>query len=327
MLFGFGNNNEGQLGLGYAGYQLPFGAKRFVSEVDVLSTSNWKLCAAGKGYSYAISQVTNSLYQWGTICFEPKMVQRISSVVSLDADDTFAVVATEEGEVWMASQGKNWKVVEGISQVKKVACGDRFLVALSEDGRVFERGENHFSHLRSQENGSWTEVELPGKATHIAAHDSTSAAIVGGDLYMWGLLGHGARGDQFYRQDSPLKVDLPKAVKKVVIGRVHVAVITIENDLYLWGANRCGQLGLGDMRSRTSPTKINGKWRDVVLGDKFTVALTKDRFLYGWGSNSEGRLGLPFRFFLENRPVPLYGHKTRWETLACGGTHTLVIKS
>jgi hypothetical protein len=65
-------------------------------------------------------------------------------------------------------------------------------------------------------------------------------------------------------------------------------------NLFTWGGNAQGQLGLGDTEPRAAPvavTAIGEQVRDVACGRGFTVAQTELGSVYAWGCNSQGQLG------------------------------------
>jgi alpha-tubulin suppressor-like RCC1 family protein len=94
-------------------------------------------------------------------------------------------------------------------------------------------------------------------------------------------------------------------IQRIVSGQNHAIAITEEGDLYVWGNNDMGQLGLGklgteDTEIRFKPTLLelfnpNGlklKVVDVAIGLEHTLALVNGGRVYAWGSNLYGQLGL-----------------------------------
>ncbi|VDK61183.1 unnamed protein product [Cylicostephanus goldi] len=60
--------------------------------------------------------------------------------------------------------------------------------------------------------------------------------------------------------------DLPKriGIKKVAISCTHSMILTFDNEVFAWGCNDVGQLGLGDLIERSSPEKVKAlKGKDV----------------------------------------------------------------
>ncbi len=86
-------------------------------------------------------------------------------------------------------------------------------------------------------------------------------------------------------------------------------VIDQSGQLWVWGDNFYGQLGLGDRINRNTPTLVPvpsgaSKWVLVAGGANFTIAVADSDKLYTWGLNDKGQIGIGV-------PDGLYGVPTR----------------
>lgn len=69
-------------------------------------------------------------------------------------------------------------------------------------------------------------------------------------------------------------------------------------DAYAWGLNDDGQLGVGGVVPRSTPTAVNGglKWKQLAKGGNtgttHCLGITTDGTPYAWGLNLNGQLGL-----------------------------------
>ena len=74
---------------------------------------------------------------------------------------------------------------------------------------------------------------------------------------------------------------------QVVCGRAHTLCVTATSQVYAWGANDCGQLGIGSTKPCSSPKLVEGLWaipvRQLAAGDSHSAALTSNGFLFTWG--------------------------------------------
>jgi predicted nucleic acid-binding Zn ribbon protein len=92
-------------------------------------------------------------------------------------------------------------------------------------------------------------------------------------------------------------------IRAIVAGSFYSFALTEEGDVYAWGSNGCGELGLGDTEDRLTPTKVPGlgRVRAIAAGGGHSLALTESGEVYTWGLNKHGQLGLGDT---ENRLVP-----------------------
>ena len=131
-------------------------------------------------------------------------------------------------------------------------------------------------------------------------------------LYSWGFGKYGQIGSLDYQYVAdPLEVKIDKQtnegkqsldeVDKVYCGEFHSGYITKNKNVYMFGKNSFGQLGISSgtigyfcNNSISHPTKINidKKIIKLALGGEHTLALTQNYELYTWGLNLFGQLGL-----------------------------------
>jgi hypothetical protein len=70
--------------------------------------------------------------------------------------------------------------------------------------------------------------------------------------------------------------------------------LTKEGDVYAWGKNEDGKLGLGDLSMRDTPTHVSGisDVAEIVCAGHHSLALKKNKELWGWGWNDRGNIGI-----------------------------------
>ena len=96
---------------------------------------------------------------------------------------------------------------------------------------------------------------------------------------------------------EPAKIDLfdDKHVIKVHAGEYHSLALTSSGEVYSWGSNSNGQLGLDSVSERYySPVKIGGipKIKALAAGSKHTLLLSEAGDVYSFGGNEYGQLGI-----------------------------------
>ncbi|XP_076459413.1 LOW QUALITY PROTEIN: alsin-like [Babylonia areolata] len=71
--------------------------------------------------------------------------------------------------------------------------------------------------------------------------------------------------------------------------------VVMDTEVWAWGNNQKGQLGLGDELSRNKPVcvkMLNGRCTlKITAGSNHSLALTSNSQVYAWGANSYGQLG------------------------------------
>lgn len=120
-----------------------------------------------------------------------------------------------------------------------------------------------------------------------------------GFVYSSGLNTQGNLGDNtVVAKSSPILVSSGQRFKKIASSgngsaNVHVMGLTAQGDLYGWGSNAFGQLGVNDRVARSTPTLVVGtkKWKDVYCSDVRTYAIDDSDRVYSWGLNDFGALG------------------------------------
>ncbi len=90
-----------------------------------------------------------------------------------------------------------------------------------------------------------------------------------------------------------------KNCKTISAGYFHSFVLNTRDQVYAFGSNKRGQLGLGKLNTqqcdnRNTPTLITSLINiiDISGGDYHSLALTADGHVYAFGDNSYGQLGL-----------------------------------
>ena len=109
-------------------------------------------------------------------------------------------------------------------------------------------------------------------------------------------MGHN-QGTNVLRVPRLIKGLATMKVTAVAAGMYHSCALTAAGQLYTWGNNSKGQLGLGRNNDMVfSPTLVESlagvPVAGVACGGNHTLAVTRSGAVFAWGSNNHGQLGL-----------------------------------
>ncbi|XP_033334884.2 RCC1-like G exchanging factor-like protein isoform X1 [Megalopta genalis] len=244
-----------------------------------------------------------------------KVVHHISDIKgkkikAVTAGQDHSILLTESGEVYTFGWGADGQtglahyqneyrptLVKGDlagQHIIKIACVADCVLALSDKGKVFGWGNSEYGQLfttgENQQINIATELnalEHLGHITDIASGGCFCMALNNvGDVYVWGygILGFGPEvksalqptqippilfGRNAYEKDTK--------VIKIFCGMSQLAALTNIGDLYMWGCNKFGSLGLGYIKDQYFPIKVTvgAQVKRVACGIDHTVALCK----------------------------------------------------
>jgi len=154
-------------------------------------------------------------------------------------------------------------------------------------------------------------------------------------LVSWGDGSSGQLGHRVKESvDDPNVIEAlsTKNVRAISSGRSHVAAITEEGHVYVWGDGSSYQLGLGENRTQSSSPYLVTSLRltpivSISCGSEHTVAVTAQGGLYVWGSNKKGQLGIGQDKGHAAYPVEVTGLPNPILSAVAGDEFTLLVTS
>ena len=131
----------------------------------------------------------------------------------------------------------------------------------------------------------------------------------------------------------PTKLNIPHRITQIACGLHHSVLLSSTGEVYTFGSNQHGQLGLGDFVIRETPclVNVNSTIVQISAGSNHTVLLNSQGQIYSFGSNNKGQLGRapPAIDYAWNATPglipyigPQFGRKATW--ISCSGDHTFV---
>ena len=142
----------------------------------------------------------------------------------------------------------------------------------------------------------------------------------GGNVY-----GELSQNDHIQRS-SMVQVMVRSDWNRLAAGTNFFAAVSTGGELYLWGRNHCGQLGLNDRTDRLfqSERGVASLFSKVDCGLAHTAAIDASTGkMWTWGANDRGQLGQG-DYLYRSLPVQFAGSVV-WSTVACGNEFTMAI--
>ncbi|XP_052020470.1 probable E3 ubiquitin-protein ligase HERC4 isoform X2 [Apodemus sylvaticus] len=223
-------------------------------------------------------------------------------------------------------------------KVRDVGCGLRHTVFVLDDGTVYTCGCNDLGQLGHEKSRKKPEQVVALDAQNIVAVSCGEAHTLAlndkGQVYAWGLDSDGQLG----LQGSEECIRVPRNIKslsdiqivQVACGYYHSLALSKASEVFCWGQNKYGQLGLGiDCQKQTSPQLIKSllgiPFMQVAAGGAHSFVLTLSGAIFGWGRNKFGQLGLNDE---NDRYVPNLLKSLRSQKIVyicCGEDHTAAL--
>lgn len=319
-VYSWGNNTSGQLGLGSEI------SKALPCQIQDLKRERVQnLFASGQCSSSSAITDLGEILTWGN---------GLDNILGHNAGDSNVLIPTRLN-------------IE--KSFKKIALGGGHMLGITTEGSIWSWGLDDCGQcgqeilkqvvnprefrpqlLRGREPGPV--VGIDEKVKDVACGKYFSVALTeAGEVYTWGVgreyaLGHGNRDSL----KTPTKVKALQDVKitQIAAGRNFVIALDGLGNVYSWGSNDYGQLGLGqNERFKSSPEKLR-LLHDIVqlsCGDFHVLALNKNGEVYSWGQGTDGQLGLGTT---SNQATPsLIKSLGKVSRVECGGGHSAFITS
>ncbi|CEM06494.1 unnamed protein product [Vitrella brassicaformis CCMP3155] len=206
-----------------------------------------------------------------------------------------------------------WKptLIPDLHDVTHISCGKAFSACIGMNRALYTWGEGASGALGTGDcKDYWTPQCAKGPKRgflQVACGRFHLVALsVSGEVYSTGAAEEGRLGLGDVKQRRMLtKVWRIPLCRLIASGGAHSGAIDEELNVWVWGSNNCGQLGVSDkcdhpnIHNQCVPRKLEffkGKGVcSLSFGASHSCALTLFGLLYTWGSHEWGQLGHPFR--------------------------------
>lgn len=227
----------------------------------------------------------------------------MESVVKIFAGQNRSGVILDTGKLFMwgewfnSAKQRTMKEIkiklEQSDRIKKVAIGKLHSMLVTEHGKVFSWGDNTYGELGLGRNIRCKDspMQIGGEIRNLKIIDIATGArhsIIlddNGRIFAFGDNSEGQCAIETGRSYEPIEIhtrgllgeDKVKS-RFIFCGDSHSAVLTDEGDMFVWGDNSAGRLGLASMSSIYRPTLVDDLMgrniTSIGLGGFFSIAIT-----------------------------------------------------
>ena len=287
------------------------------------------LIAGGKlaGLSIPINNLKEDIAKTGISAEESKtskdgtvvnnnIIEEVENVESGDGNNNNEEIGSGDTSEEDTKTEENIEdVIQGIKKAK-VSSGNTFTIALKEDGSVWSWGAGTGGQLGTGNLDNQSEpvqVLSPDGENYLTnvidiavGYDNAMALLEDGTIVAWGdngsyNLGDGtneAKSTPVYVVTDELGTKLNNIVK-ITKGDDWTLALTAEGEVYSWGYNTYGELGINNTEVGIYPTKVKDATGENILTNVVDIestgytayAILEDGKVMAWGYGANGELG------------------------------------
>ena len=284
-VWGWGQNNYGQVGDGTTGTRsLP---------VAVSGLANIVAVAAGADFSVALKS-DGSVWSWGRNYYgqlgdgtstdrsTPVQARYLSSVKAIRVGNSCVYALKSDGSVWawgygFRSQAEPVSQLAGFGGIADLSVGDSHVLVLKNDNTLWSYGDDGYGQLgdsSANSGGDGLRQVMSGVAAIAARRVQSFALKIDGTLWSWGYNGDAQLGDGTgSNRFVPVQVKDPldssgflTGLVAVSAGYSHTLALKAGGQVYAWGANPYGELGLNSTDSNSTAVAVHGAGNSGLLG-------------------------------------------------------------
>jgi len=230
------------------------------------------------------------------------------------------------GQLGLGNNEENYnspQIICSLKDVEFIECGGYHAFCKTLNNEIFCWGRNDRGQLGLENTDDQNTPILCSSLSNedvidIKCGESFTLVLTSnGDVLSCGsnyLSQLGRETDGHYYSSSFQKIEDLSEISRIECGCDHSLCIDINNDLYVFGANYLGQLGLGDTDKRNKPMKHPSLSNiiDISNGGHHSFVKTSNNEIYAFGNNESSQLGIktehedqftPIRVFEDNEDI------------------------
>ncbi|XP_019874655.1 secretion-regulating guanine nucleotide exchange factor-like [Aethina tumida] len=283
ILYGWGSNTYGQLGLGYKS-DCEYEPKQIdLSKTDIKAENI--VCIAGGATHTLILDSNGVVYCCGH---------------------------NSKGQLGLREEQLEFANVDVLNsfRITRISCGWDYSTAISECGKIFVWGSNEYGQLGLSYNLTCTSIpsrlyvphtffkDVSCGLGHSAMITHDGQLLVAGDGNDGQLgLGHSFDQREYLGTSGVSKVYFMENIVSVATGQYHTVLLRKDGKVLTCGDNKHGQLGIdcASLCNVFTPIEVfhNENLEKVYAGWTHSAALSKNGEIFIWGGNNYGQLGSP----------------------------------
>lgn len=273
------------------------------------------------GQNYAGQLGDGSAYPGSSV---PVQVNTSQRFVQISSGQAQSCAVTQAGVAWCWGYNHHGSLgvgdtlvrtspvaVSGVIQFKQVSTGHGWHTAetgyhscgVAADGAVFCWGRNQQGQLgdgTTQDRYTPVQVATPAGVSFVrvgAGGLHTCALATSGQVYCWGDNSEGQFGDGWAHGSSSIVPRLAaggRLFTDLAVGGGHACGLTSQGEMYCWGDNFYGQLGINVYGGRSLTAQRSGPllaFSKISAGSYNTCAITSAGTAYCAGFNRDGQAG------------------------------------
>jgi alpha-tubulin suppressor-like RCC1 family protein len=262
--------------------------------------------------------------------------QPIDNIKSVSCGCDYTLILKNDNTLWGSGDNNRGQLGLGhtndkhtfiqlhIDNIKSVSCGGDHTLILKNDNTLWGSGYNHWGQLGLGHTNNLNifvqllQQDTPAKLLRqpidnikSVSCDSDHTLILKNDNTLWGSgYNHCGQLGLGHTNNLNIFVQLPiDNIKSVSSGYSHTLILKNDNTFWATGDNIDGELGLGhtnqlntfvQLPQQDTPVKLLRQPIDniksVSCGNHHTLILKNDNTLWGSGYNNNGELGLGHRY-------------------------------
>ena len=266
VVYSFGRNNEGQLGLSCnSNISLPCSISSLPKIKQVSCGGNFTVCVDEEGFLWSFGN--NSFGQLGT------------------GNTTYSCIPLK---------------IPDIPPVLSVACGETHIIIIANDSDMWSCGNNYYGQLclgeKKVNQSTFQKTSFTNITRVSCGYGNSLFQNEKGEIYSCGKNDSGESGlGHFNSPITPSFIpNLPSNIINFVCGNVHCLFLDVEGKVFAVGDNQCGQLGLGHFSNQNILTQIPNipPIQSISCVSHASYLIDYDGNVWSFGYNGKGQLGL-----------------------------------